>query len=173
MSVIPLTIDTADRTVVDDAADFIISGRRIFIQDLDKARLKISHDNKNSNVCYDLRVGPRYRGYRAGRMTTLTLKKGQRLTIPPRSAVIIRTKERLRLPTTMYGIVTPKVTLLQKGISNTFSKVDPGYDGPLLVTLFNLGKIARRLEYEEPFCGLTILEVAQGATAYRKQWPEL
>jgi hypothetical protein len=35
MSVIPLTIDTADRTVVDDAADFIISGRRIFIQDLD------------------------------------------------------------------------------------------------------------------------------------------
>lgn len=58
--------------------------------------------------------------------------------------------------------------MLQEGISNTLSKVDPGYQGHLLVTLFNLGKKNYELKRGKKFCSLVIHDVAQGATLYNK-----
>jgi hypothetical protein len=62
----------------------------------------------------------------------------------------------------------PKVRLLQKGISNTSSKIDPGYDGLLLVTLFNLGKKPVTLKRGEKFCSLYVIEVGKGVIPYDK-----
>jgi len=68
----------------------------------------------------------------------------------------------------MYGTIAPKVSLLQQGLSTTFSKVDPGYPGNLLITLFNLGKTTVTLKRGEPFCSITLVSVAPGARLYSK-----
>lgn len=54
------------------------------------------------------------------------------------------------------------------GLSSTYSKVDPGYNGHLLITLFNLGKTTVTLHREERFCALTLFDVAPGARLYEK-----
>jgi deoxycytidine triphosphate deaminase len=110
MSVVPLVMDTPGRTVVDNYADFTVGGHCILILYLDKAQLEIAPKNLDSNVSYDLRVGSQYRDYREKGMKPLS--KGEDILIQPGSAVIIRTMEQLHLPTSMYGIVTPRVTLL-------------------------------------------------------------
>ena len=90
------------------------------------------------------------------------------LKLSPGSAFIIQTEEYVHLPRRMYGTIAPKVSLLQQGLSTTFSKVDPGYPGHLLITLFNLGKTSVTLKRSAPFCALTLYEVAPGARLYRK-----
>ena len=52
-----------------------------------------------------------------------------------------------------------RVKWLQEGVSNTLSKVDPGYNGRLLVTLFNLGRITKKLPRKERFCSLVVHRV--------------
>ena len=51
----------------------------------------------------------------------------------------------------MFGYIVPKVSLLQDGVSNTLSKVDPGYHAPLVVTVFNLGQKEIELHQGDPF----------------------
>ncbi len=82
--------------------------------------------------------------------------------------MLIQSEEIVFLPRKLFGYVVPKVTLLQEGITNTLSKVDPGYNGPLIVTLFNLGKTDRQLKRREHFCSLVLHSVAEGASLYNK-----
>jgi dCTP deaminase len=80
--------------------------------------------------------------------------------------VIVQTEEELHFPRAMFGYVVPKVKLLQKGLSNTMSKVDPGYPGPLIITLFNLGKRKVTVHRGDPFCAFVVHDTAEGATLY-------
>jgi dCTP deaminase len=82
--------------------------------------------------------------------------------------VIIETAESLHMPKGMFGYIVPKVKLLQKGISNTLSKVDAGYNGRLLVTIFNLGKNKEDLHLHEVFCSLVVHDVAAGVHLYER-----
>lgn len=58
---------------------------------------------------------------------------------------------------------------MQKGLSNTSSKIDPGYNGKLLITVFNLGKRKISLKKGDKFCTLYVLDIKAGATPYNKQ----
>jgi hypothetical protein len=58
--------------------------------------------------------------------------------------------------------------LLQEGIANTPSKIDPGYKGHLLITAFNHGKRTVRLKRRQRFCALHLLRVDEGARPYDK-----
>jgi deoxycytidine triphosphate deaminase len=166
MAVIPFVVEGEAKTVVETAEAFAaargLEGRVILIQGLDKTQLSWNE----ANVTYDLRVGQEYRDHRDAYKHTLP--EDEEITLPPGAAVIIETEERLHLPISMFGYIIPKVSLLQKGITNTSSKVDPGYDGHLLITVFNLGKKAVKLRRFERFCALCLLRVADGATLYRK-----
>jgi dCTP deaminase len=163
MSVIPLTIDGNNPTVVRAQERFRLDGNAVLIQELDEAQLMAA---KVSNTSYDLRVGSQYRDHRERGIKQIPT--GGTVTFHPGAALIIQTEETLHLPSSMYGTIAPKVTLLQRGLSSTFSKVDPGYPGPLLITVFNLGKKTVTLRRGEPFCALTMLEVRPGARVYNK-----
>jgi deoxycytidine triphosphate deaminase len=163
MSVVPLTIDSPDSTVVDKQQGFTLKGRRVLILGVDKEQLNSQED---SNASYDLRVGSEYRDHREEGKRFL--KETDSITLGPRSALIIQTEEYIHMPQTRYGIVVPKVSMLQRGVSNTFSKVDPGYHGHLLVSLFNLGKETITLHRGDRFCALTVLEMAGDARPYNK-----
>jgi dCTP deaminase len=132
---------------------------------LDNSQLK-SDAQGESNVTYDLRVGDEYRDHRdAGKIYT-----GERgIELFPNSAVIIQTLEHVHVPKCRFGYIVPKVSLLQQGVSNTSSKVDPGYEGPLLITVFNLGKTTVSLEYKQTFCTVVFHEVKdEGVRLYGK-----
>lgn len=117
-----------------------------------------------ANVSYDLRVGLHYRDHRDRNPSELP-EQGE-IKLSPGSAVIIESRETIRFPATRYGIIVPRVSLLQQGLSNTMSKVDPGYHGKLLITVFNLGRKPVIIKRDDRFCSLTIFSVGEGSRPY-------
>lgn len=164
MSVVPFTTEGENPTVVQRPEDFKANGNAILIQDIELEQL--TDKAKNSNVSYDLRVGREYRDHRdAGKRE---LREGQHIVLHSGTAVVVETEEFVHLSRNQFALVVPKVSLLQKGVSNTMSKVDPGYQGHLLVTLFNLGKETVRLSHLDRCCSLCVLRVEGNVIPYRK-----
>jgi len=167
MSVIPLIIDGEDRTVVETREDFEaaggLAGNVVFIQTLDRDQL-LSEDD--TNVSYDLRIGQVYRDHRD--VGSTDLRHDGVIKLLPGGAVIVETEEVVHFPKSRFGQIVPKVSFLQKGVSNTASKVDPGYSGHLLITVFNLGKKKITLRRGQRFCSLYILQVDEGVRPYNK-----
>jgi len=163
MSVLPLVVG---QTIAMTEAEFDKAGGRqgqtLLIRNFDNTQLSANAPN----LSYELRVGPEYKDHRDGSKWPVTDKEP--ITLLPGAAVIIETEESLHMPKGMFGYIVPKVSWLQKGISNTLSKVDAGYNGPLLVTIFNLGKNKEDLHLREPFCALVVHDVAAGAQLYEK-----
>ncbi|MEA5553259.1 hypothetical protein VB713_20165 [Anabaena cylindrica UHCC 0172] len=167
MSIVPFILDGNNKTVVktqveyDDAGS--TNGDVIFIENLDTSQIL---DTESSNASYDLRVGDEYRDHRDSGKTDL-LSNGK-ISLQPGSAVIIETAELVHFPKSRFGHVVPKVSLLQQGLSNTSSKIDPGYRGKLSITVFNLGKRTVELKQGQVFCTLYVLDVRQGVIPYAK-----
>jgi dCTP deaminase len=111
-------------------------------------------------------IGDEYRDHRDVGKTELL--EGDRIILHPGAAVIIETAEFVHFPRTRFGHIVPRVSLLQVGISNTSSKIDPGYHGKLLITVFNLGKKKVELKKGTPFCTLYVLEIADGVRVYER-----
>jgi len=163
MSVVPLRLGVS---VVDNEDGFQAAGgfegNAALIFNLDAPQLS----GKSSNVSYDLRVGSEYKGHRDAEKTELP-EDGE-LVLHPGNAVLIQSEEVVFLPRNLFGYVVPKVSLLQQGITNTLSKVDPGYNGPLIVTLFNLSKADFHLKRRDHFCSIVLHTVGEGALLYNK-----
>ncbi len=164
MSVMPLTTEGPNPTVVTNTDDFRFDGHAILIRELDPDQLSVQNDAGNAS--YDLRVGDQYRDHRDDGGKPIA-EHGE-IKLLPGTAVIIQTMEDVRFPKGTFGQIVPKVTLLQIGISNTPSKVDPGYNGRLLITTFNHGKRTVKLKRGQRFCSLFILRVEDGVRPYDK-----
>ncbi len=116
------------------------------------------------NLSYDLRVGSVYRDHRDG--LRRELPENRSITLFPGGAVVIETEESLHMPAGLFGYIVPRVKWLQQGVSNTLSKVDSGYNGRLLVTLFNLGENTVPIDRMERFCSLVVHDVGEGVRLY-------
>ncbi|MEH2447394.1 MAG: hypothetical protein V7K18_16800 [Nostoc sp.] len=167
MSVIPFILDGSNRTVVETREEYEkaggLEGSVIFIQNLN---IKQIHNTKSSNASYDLRVSDEYRDHRDSGKTDLL--ENSTISLQPGSAVIIETVESVQFPKSRFGHVVPKVSLLQDGLSNTSSKIDPGYEGKLSITVFNLGKRTVKLRKGQDFCTLYVIEDKEGVIPYTK-----
>lgn len=154
MSVIPLTVEGPNPTVVAKEDQFKREGNALLILNGDQ-----------TNASYDLRIGRAYRDHReTGEKRTLA-ENGE-ITLLPGGAILVETKEEIWLPHLMFGYIVPKVGLLQDGVSNTLSKVDPGYHAVLVVTIFNLGQKEVVLRQGQPFCALVVHDVRPGVKPY-------
>jgi dCTP deaminase len=140
--------------------DFEVAGGRggngLLIRDFDHTQLS----GQASNLSYDLRIGSEYKDHRDGWIEVMP--HDGHITLLPGGAVIIETEESLHVPGGMFGYIVPRVKWLQQGISNTVSKVDAGYNGHLLVTLFNLGRNTVEFPRGERFCSLVVHSVSMG-----------
>ncbi len=167
MGVIPLDLEGPNPTVVVTKGAFDkaggLEGCAVLIANADEDQFR---DMKDSNVTYNLCVGDEYRDHRD--VGKSYLRGDDAISLMPGQAVIIETREQVQFPRTMFGHIVPRVSLLQEGISNTASKVDPGYSGHLLITVFNLGKKTVTLARGAQFCCLYVLRVEQGARLYEK-----
>jgi len=168
MSLIPFVLQGEHKTIVTTDLEYreanASRGTVILIKGLDKKQL--ADDNDSGNASYDLRIGDSYQLDKHEK--PLILKDIDEFILEPNSSVSIQTMEAVSFPETRFGHIVPKVKLLQKGISNTSSKIDPGYNGYLIVTLFNLGKTSVSLKREDPFCSLYVVEVGKGVIPYSK-----
>lgn len=165
MAIIPFIIGEKENdTVMTEPSKFDQQKSKICIVNLDKSQLE---DENDSNASYDLRIGATYRDHRKNE--TVNIKENQDITLKSGAAIIIKTAEEVHFPNNRFGQILPKVGLLHQGVSNTTSKVDPGYRGFLTITLFNLGKETIILKKNEKFCTLVIQEVATGTIPYQKE----
>ena len=167
MAIIPLITTGNHPTVVTTQEDFQrsggVEGPALLLQGLAVEQLS----QEGPNTSYDLRVGQEYRDHRdAGKRD---LPAGGTVTLHSGAAMIIETEEILHVPRGMLGSVVPRVSLLQQGLSNPASRVDPGYHGHLLITVFNLGRTSVVLQRGAPFCSLCMQTVKPGARLYAKQ----
>jgi dCTP deaminase len=169
MTVIALTTLKPQPTVVRSNDEFSRDGLAILIQNGEKDQLGLG--GSDCNATYDLRVGEKFRDHRSQDYEDLGHSGEIRLL--PGNAVIIQTEEYVKFPRSRFGQILPKVSLLQKGIANTLSKVDPGYEGYLLIPVFNHGKSTVPLTRSERFCSLHVFDVGGLIRPYDKPGKQL
>jgi dCTP deaminase len=162
VSVVPLIPKVS---VVETSGEFRLDGKAILIKPCDIDQLKPPPGD--SNISYDLRVGGVYRDHRRG-ASGRNLQDGKVIKLRPGTAVVIQTEEWVEFPTTLMGHILPKVTLLEQGVANTPTKIDPGYKGYLVITAFNHGRNVVRLRPLQKFAALYVLSVGEGVIAYDK-----
>jgi dCTP deaminase len=163
MSVIALTITGPEPLVVTSNDAFRREGAAILIQNNDPGQL-IS--NEECNATYDLRVGQLYTDHRS--FDSQELRTCEEIKLLSGNAVIIETEKFIAFPKQRFGQILPKVLLLQQGIANTPSRLDPGYAGYLLITAFNHGKQTVSLRRGQRFCSLHVLDVEGPVRPYDK-----
>ena len=164
MGVVPFSTLPPHRSVVFRLEDFKLDGSAILIVNPDN--LQFDEMARGCNASYDLRVGDKFKDHRND--TVQALNEGQCIELLPGSAVIIQTEEEVRFPRRLFGQILPRVSLLERGIANTPSKIDPGYPGHLLITTFNHGKRTEKLQRGQRFCSLHLLTVEAGARPYNR-----
>jgi hypothetical protein len=96
------------------------------------------------------------------------LNDGGVISLLPGMAIVVETEEEVDFPKSLFGLIVPKVSLLHEGVSNTTSKIDPGYHGHLYITIFNLGKRPIPLRKGQKICTLLLFRVDRGIRAYAK-----
>lgn len=172
MTVIALTTLASPEyapSVVTSNDAFSREGSAILIQGGESGQL--AADSDSGNVSYDLRVGQKFRDHRSPYHDDLG-PSGE-IVLLPGNAVIIETEELVKFPKCRFGQILPKVSLLQQGIANTPSKVDPGYEGHLLITAFNHGKRTVSLRRGQRFCSLHVFDVGGPVQLYDKPGKQL
>lgn len=104
---------------------------------------------------YDLRLGRRAlispKGEERGRAVDLDKEKDQMLSILPGQYVAILTDEKLRLPNYICARFGLKSNLARKGLMSFGGiQVDPGFEGRLAISLFNVGPEIIQIKQSPP-----------------------
>ncbi len=79
--------------------------------------------------------------------------------IKPKTTVQLLTKESLWVSKKVAGTFHSKVTLVSQGLSHISTTLDPGWYGPLLITIRNNLKTPYNLDIGKPFVTLVFYEV--------------
>jgi deoxycytidine triphosphate deaminase len=88
----------------------------------------------------------------------------------PGEYYLIKTMEKVNLPTTMSGIIFPRTTLFRSGLVLANGIVQPGYSGELSFGLANFGKSNIRISFGARVVHITFHEVLGEGNQYRGQW---
>lgn len=80
------------------------------------------------------------------------------LAIPPGQCVLIETKEHIKTPNDIFGLLTSKGRLAASGIFIANTKVDPLYDGHLHVSVFNGSNKKYILKENDVFCAISFMQ---------------
>jgi deoxycytidine triphosphate deaminase len=84
--------------------------------------------------------------------------KGE-LSIEPKECVNVLSVEELHFAGKYTGLIFSRVTFLGQGICHVATTVDPGWDGRLTITLFNVGNRPMFIKRGENACKMMILEI--------------
>ncbi len=99
-----------------------------------------------------------------------TAGKENSFVFEPRKYYLIKTMEKVNLPTTLSGIIFPRTTLFRSGLALFNGIVQPGYSGELTFGISNLGKSNIRVSFGARVVHITFHEVLGEGNQYRGQW---
>lgn len=99
-------------------------------------------ENNVRQACYDLRASDKFWALPNGEM----IKVEREFVLEPLSAVVVITKESIKLPPDMLGRVCAKGQLFSLGVAAVSTYADPGFEGPLGIVLHNLSRSYIRIE---------------------------
>lgn len=88
----------------------------------------------------------------------------------PGEYYLIKTMEKVNLPTTLSGIIFPRTTLFRSGLALFNGVIQPGYSGELTFGLSNLGKSNIKVSFGARVVHVTFHEVLGEGNQYRGQW---
>ncbi|MDO9399701.1 MAG: hypothetical protein Q7T79_03410, partial [bacterium] len=88
----------------------------------------------------------------------------------PNKYYLIKTIEKVNLPTDLSGIIFPRTTLFRSGLGLFNGIVQPGYSGELTFGLCNLGKGDVKISFGARIAHITFHEVLGEGNQYRGQW---
>lgn len=88
----------------------------------------------------------------------------------PGKYYLIKTMEKVNLPTAISGIIFPRTTMFRSGLALFNGIVQPGYSGELTFGISNLGKSDIKVSFEARIVHITFHEVMGEGNEYRGQW---
>jgi deoxycytidine triphosphate deaminase len=83
---------------------------------------------------------------------------------------LIKTIEKVNLPTDLSGIIFPRTTLFRSGLGLFNGVVQPGYQGELTFGICNLGKSNIKVDFGARVVHITFHQVLGEGNQYRGQW---
>lgn len=88
----------------------------------------------------------------------------------PGKYYLIKTIEKINLPTALSGIIFPRTTIFRSGLGLFNGIVQPGYSGELTFGVCNLGKSNIKISFGARIAHITFHEVLGEGNQYRGQW---
>ena len=88
----------------------------------------------------------------------------------PGKYYLIKTMEKVNLPTNLSGIIFPRTTLFRSGLALFNGIVQPGYSGELTFGICNLGKSNIKVSFGARVVHITFHEVLGEGNQYKGQW---
>ncbi len=88
----------------------------------------------------------------------------------PQKYYLLKTIEKVNLPTTLSGLILPRTTLFRSGLALFNGIVQPGYSGELTFGLANLGGQKIKISLGARIVHITFHQVFGGGRQYRGQW---
>ncbi|MFH1325324.1 MAG: hypothetical protein ABIH49_00955 [archaeon] len=104
--------------------------------------------------------------------TTSIAKYGssQGIILQPGDFVLVKTIEKVNLPSDVGAIFRPRSTLYRSGVSLDTAAASPGYSGQLVFGMCNLGKNNLKLEMGARIVHILFFKTSENFSAYRGQW---
>ena len=114
---------------------------------------------------YDLRVGKNVATVPTNGDPRIDLERVGIMLIPAYAPAVVWTHEELRLSTSYVGHFGLKSKLARRGLAASVGiQVDPGFEGPLSVTLHNLTPMPLTLNYKDDFLTLELEKLSVPAS---------
>ncbi|MFH1233598.1 MAG: hypothetical protein V1649_03030 [Patescibacteria group bacterium] len=88
----------------------------------------------------------------------------------PSQYYLIKTIEKVNLPTNLSGIIFPRTTIFRSGLGLFNGIVQPGYFGELTFGICNLGPSAIKISFGARVAHITFHEIIGEGNQYRGQW---
>jgi deoxycytidine triphosphate deaminase len=157
MSIIPFIEKGEKRTVVTTEEEFKDAEQKgqhaILIRNFNASQYL---EKGQPNCSYDLCVGEEYKNPQVGHSTHVE----KCIKVPKHGVVILVAKEQVRFPKSRFGLIIAREKFLRKGLSCETTKIDPGYNGQLNITVRNHLKRPVTLDATDGFCALVVFDIA-------------
>ena len=112
----------------------------------------------------DLCVGGRW--YDPGIGSTFPLPDNGYVLRPGRT-LVVETQQRLRLPDNLFGLVTGRGKYIFQGVFVSPGKIDPSFDGHLLIAVYNASQHSVVLKPGDPFCSCSFFDMEKTSRTRR------